>query len=102
MDEPLTDREDRDEEHHELTPGQADAFVVGWTSFLAACVGTMLLFAFVDPLDFIETNGLPIGRMTGYAIGFFFLWMISLLSGGLCAYLLRTQHERTPDDTEQS
>jgi hypothetical protein len=80
---------------HELTPFQADAFVVGWISFLSASLGTMLLFAWVDPLLLAEVAEppLPMSRMTGYAVGFFFLWAICLMSCGLCAYLIRTRHE---------
>jgi len=102
MDEPAADREDYDEESHELTRRQADVFVIGWASFLAACFGTMVLFAWVDPLMLSEAAGAPISRMTGYAIGFFFLWMICLLSGALCAYLIRTRHEQTINDTDKS
>jgi hypothetical protein len=93
------DEADRHQEHepeqHELTRSQADVLVVGWTSFLAASLGTMLLFAWVDPLTLAEVAEppLPMSRMTGYAVGFFFLWAICALSGGLCAYLIRTRHE---------
>jgi len=90
------------EERHELTSRQADFFVIGWTSFLAASLGTMLLFAWVDPeaLAEIAEPPLPLDRMGGYALGFFFLWMLCLLSAGLCVYLLRTRtgHKRTSSD----
>lgn len=103
MDEPATDS-DTNEEQRELTPRQADAFVVGWTSFLAASLGTMLLFAWVDPLMLAEVAEPPVSmsRMTGYALGFFFLWVLCLISSALCVYLVRTQHERTPHDTDRS
>ncbi len=104
MDESATDRDAEEANQHELTPRQADAFVVGWTSFLAACLGTMLLFAWVDPalLTEVAEPPLPMSRMAGYALGFFFLWAICLLSGGLCAYLIRTQHEPESGDTDKS
>ncbi len=103
MDEPRGEP-DFETRQHELTRYQADLFVVGWTSFLAASLGTMLLFAWVDPLMLAEVAEppLPMSRMTGYAVGFFFLWAICLLSCGMCAYLIRTRHEDGTSDRESS
>ncbi|MGD2168095.1 MAG: hypothetical protein PVF63_08310 [Gammaproteobacteria bacterium] len=103
MDEPSQDA-DRIGNTHELTPRQADFFVIGWASFLAACFGTMLLFAFVDPLMLAEVTEppLPVSRMTGYALGFFFLWALCLISGALCVYLVRTRHEQSRPQTDQT
>ncbi len=91
------DRSDRDDEGpdtRELSRGQRDAAVAGWSSFLVAAIGTMVLFAFVDPMTLVEVTEppLPVDRMTGYAIGFFFLWAMTAASAALTLYLLRTSH----------
>lgn len=70
---------------------QAIAAVV-WPSFLAAALATLLFFAFVDPQAMQETmtDSLEFGRMSGYGIGFFFFWLITLVSSAVSVYLLRT------------
>jgi hypothetical protein len=35
--------------------------------------------------------------MTGYAVGFFFFWLISALSSLLTLYLARTAHPEPPE-----
>jgi len=64
---------------HELTRRQRDVFVIGWCSFLSAAVATMLFFAFVDPLALADITEppLPVDRMGGYALGFFFFWVLA-------------------------
>lgn len=65
--------------------------VLSWISFLTACVFSMLLFAFIDPLvliegldtDFIES------RNAGYALGFFFLWANGWIAGWYTMRLIR-------------
>ena len=101
MEEQPADSE-RDEERRELTTRQADTLIVGWVSFLAASLGTMLLFAWVDPLALVEIAEppLPLDRMGGYALGFFFLWLLCVLSAGLCAYLIRTQRRQPGTDSD--
>jgi hypothetical protein len=87
------------EEHeHELTRRQRDVFVVGWCSFLSAAVATMIFFAFVDPLALADITEppLPVDRMGGYALGFFFFWALSALSAVLTVYLIRTRHGHPP------
>jgi len=87
------------EEHeHELTRRQRDVFVIGWCSFLSAAVATMIFFAFVDPLALADVTEppLPVDRMSGYALGFFFFWALSALSATLTVYLIRTRHGHPP------
>ena len=62
-----------------------------WASFLAACAGSVLFFGIVDPLDLagITTPSWDVSRMTGYAIGFFFLWLLAALSALLTRFLVR-------------
>jgi hypothetical protein len=68
-----------------------DLAAVLWASFLAACAGSVLFFGIIDPLDLagITTPSWDISRMTGYAIGFFFLWLVAGLSALLARFLLR-------------
>ena len=70
---------------------QAIAAVL-WPSFLAAAFATMLFFAFVDPTDMeqVMRESLDDSRMTGYGIGFFFFWLITVISSALSVFLLRT------------
>lgn len=65
---------------------------VFWPSFLAASIATMLFFAWVDPelLGHATSPAVEMSRMTGYGIGFFFFWLIALLSSAISVYLLRT------------
>ena len=62
-------------------------------STCAACVATMICFAFIDPV-LVGNDDYPppafASRMSGYAIGFFFFWLISALSSLLTLYLART------------
>jgi hypothetical protein len=78
----------------ELSTRQRDLAVAGWSSFLVAAAGTMVTFAFIDPLAFVDAMEvpLPIDRMTGYAIGFFFLWALTGAAAALTLYLTRTSH----------
>jgi hypothetical protein len=69
---------------------------VGWASFLAACLGTLLAFAAVDPQWLIEGIA-PAGpphppwlTHTGvYTLGFFLFWLVGACAAGLAAWLLR-------------
>lgn len=72
---------------------------VGWSSFLAACLGTMLTFAAVDPQVIIDGAGVGTGAgdpgaapwwltRTGiYSIGFFLFWAVAAVAGVLTACL---------------
>jgi Na+-driven multidrug efflux pump len=70
-----------------------DVAIVTWPSFLVASVATMICFAFIDPV-LVGNDDYPppafASRMSGYAIGFFFFWLISALSSLLTLYLART------------
>jgi len=63
--------------------------IVGWSSFLAASFATMVFFAFVDPADYawMGDESVETTRMTGYALGFFFFWMVAAVTGFVVAYL---------------
>jgi len=79
-----------------------DIGVVLWCSFLAACVATMLFFAVFDPIYLSQDDDPPpwlADRRTGYAIGFFFFWMVTTISAGLTAWLIDT---RSSNDVDSS
>jgi len=89
---------DDDEPAREPSRMQRDVFVIGWCSFLCAAVATMFFFAFVDPLALADITEppLPVDRMTGYALGFFFFWILAAASATLTVYLIRTRHGHAP------
>jgi hypothetical protein len=82
----------------QLTRRQRDAAVIGWASFLCAAAASVLLFAFVDPADLgaLTDSLLDVSRMTGYALGFFFLWLLAAASAALTVYLIRTRRGHRP------
>lgn len=70
---------------------QAVAIVV-WISFLTAAVGTMVFFALFDPVELagIFDEDVEIDREAGYALGFFFFWLLSAGCSAITAWLVRT------------
>jgi len=91
--------EDRTEESTEWLPqspgqkswgrGAQRAASVLWPSFLTASIGGTVFFAFVDPelIGAAMTPAMDFGRLTGYALGFFFFWFIALLSSSTTMFL---------------
>jgi hypothetical protein len=70
-----------------------------WASFLAASTATMFFFAAFDPVALGE--GTPLAALlatpnAGYALGFFFFWLIAAGSSALSMYLARTQRAERP------
>jgi hypothetical protein len=73
------------------------AAAVGWSSFLGACLGTLLCFAALDPqliidgLDVGEVGPLQIlhNRTAIYTLGFFLFWVASALAAWLACVLTR-------------
>ena len=63
--------------------------IVAWSSFLAACAGTMVLFAFVSPEDFYGESGPGdmFDRVSVYTIGFFGLWLLGALASTLALWM---------------
>ena len=79
-----------------------DVAVVTWSSFLVACIATMLFFALIDPDYLIDVLNHPRwlpSRMAGYALGFFFFWFISACAASLTAYMLDTSREHFRSST---
>src|SRR5215831_3013502 len=67
--------------------------VVAWVSFLVACFATMVFFAVFDPLLLADDDNPPAwlaNRMTGYALGFFFFWIVTFAAALFTAHVLDT------------
>ena len=83
------------------TPAQASvpliqrAGAVLWPSFFAACVATMVFFAFVDPTELgtITFPQMDITREWGYTLGFFMFWACTFSSSLFTWILLRPRGE---------
>ena len=71
-------------------------FTVIWISFLCAAIGTMLFFALFDPVELLLVfdEDLSIDHDVGYAAGFFFFWLLTLICSGVTAFLVRTAPKR--------
>jgi hypothetical protein len=68
--------------------------VAAWSGFLAAAVGTMICFAFIDP-EALRDGLAPAwwtDRLRVYAIGFFFLLLVAVSAASMAVYLVRTEH----------
>ncbi|CAB3697011.1 hypothetical protein LMG3458_02440 [Achromobacter deleyi] len=59
-----------------------------WPSFLAAAVGSAVVFALIDPLDVAVMGYVPSGRVGFYTVSFFLLWAMAGASSALTAYLM--------------
>jgi len=71
---------------------QRDLGIIFWISFLAACAGTFVVFAMLDPAALYDARVLPweMGRELAYSLGFLFLLLVSLLASGLTVFMIRT------------
>jgi Na+-driven multidrug efflux pump len=69
---------------------------VAWPSFLAAIIGSIIFFAYIDPvlLGAAMTPALDLDPLTGYAIVFFLFWLVSLMSSTMTMFLRRTRRRR--------
>jgi len=67
-----------------------------WPSFLAACFATGLFFSQIDPVDLVSITPLATGfsDLGGYALGFFFFWLVCGVSSLLSVFLIRTSRRR--------
>lgn len=64
-----------------------------WPSFMAAGIGSALIFALIDPLDVAIFGYVPTGRMGFYTVSFFVLWVMAGMSSTLTAYLMPKAEE---------
>ena len=64
---------------------------IAWPSFFAACVATMVFFAFVDPITLRDQTfpDLRMSRAMGYSLGFFMFWLATASSSYFTWILLR-------------
>jgi hypothetical protein len=77
----------------ELAPRSRAIGVVAWCSFLAAGLGTMFCFAFLDPVALRECN-VPdwwSNRLHVYALGFFFFWFVAAVAAAVAVFLVRSE-----------
>jgi hypothetical protein len=76
--------------------------VIAWASFLAACIETMVFFAFFDPvmLGIDEAAPWMALRPIAYAAGFFLFWVFTFASSTLTAYMLGTSPNAPTKPTE--
>jgi hypothetical protein len=62
-----------------------------WTSFIAACCETAVVFACFDPITFGFEELVPslaALRPIIYGVGFFAFWLFTFIGTGLTAYML--------------
>jgi hypothetical protein len=77
--------------------------VIAWTSFLAACVETLVFFAFFDPMVLGIDEATPTWmalRPAAYAAGFFFFWVFTFVGSTLTAYMLGSSPNAPAKSTE--
>jgi hypothetical protein len=69
-----------------------DIGLIIWISFLAASVGTLVIFAVLDPEALNDAWVVPweIGRKLAYSLGFLFLFVIAALASALTVFMIRT------------
>ena len=67
-----------------------------WVAFLAACVGTFVIFAVLDPEALNEAWVLPweMSSRLAYSLGFLFLYCVSLVASALTTFMIRTGPKR--------
>jgi len=63
-----------------------------WIAFLAACIGTFVIFAVMDPDALNDAWVLPweMGRRLAYSLGFLFLFIVSLIASSMTVFMIRT------------
>jgi hypothetical protein len=73
-----------------------DLAIIAWISFLAACIGTFVSFAMLDPDGLSEAwvlNWQP-GRKLTYSLGFLFCLLIAAVASSLTVFMIRTGPRR--------
>ncbi len=74
-----------------------------WASFLAACLETVVFFAYFDPAVLGGDQLAPLWlamRPIAYGAGFFFFWVFTFLGSSLTAYLLDSSPNSAPKSME--
>ncbi len=66
-----------------------------WPSFLVACAGTAILFAFIDPRVLMSEVGIDsISRLVGYSLAFLLAWLAGIVTAFFAIYILGTPAPR--------
>jgi hypothetical protein len=83
---------DREELPGRWNKRRRDVGIAIWIAFLAACIGTFVIFAVLDPDALNDAWVLPweMGSRLAYSLGFLFLFIISLIASGLTVFMIRT------------
>jgi len=70
-----------------------DIGIIVWISFLAACAGTFVIFAVLDPEALNDAWVLPwqMGRKLAYSLGFAFLFCVGGLASALTVFMIRSR-----------
>lgn len=68
-----------------------------WPAFVAAAVGSGLVFALVDPLDITVFGHAVTGRVGFYSVFFLLQWLITAGACALTAWLLPAHQEDDED-----
>jgi hypothetical protein len=92
-----------DETTHSWSRFSERVGVILWASFLAACLETMVFFAYLDPmmLDGLEATPTWLAlRPAAYAAGFFFFWVFTFIASTLTAYMLDSSRSAAPKSAE--
>lgn len=73
-----------------------DLGIIVWVAFLAACVGTFVIFAVLDPEALNNAWVLPweMGSRLAYSLGFLFLFCVGFLASALTAFMIRSGPRR--------
>ena len=73
-----------------------DYAVALWIAFLAACFGSFIVFALIDPgaLDGAWVLPWEIGSRLAYTLGFIFLYLVGAFASVLTIYMVRTGPRR--------
>ncbi len=85
--------QDSETEHPAAGPRLSEGIGVAlWTSFIAACLETAVVFACFDPLrlgldDYFAPSLMALRPMI-YAFGFFVFWLFTFVGTALTAYML--------------
>lgn len=77
---------------HQRGQRRRDIGVILWISFLAACAGTFVIFAVLDPEALNDAWVLPwrMGRKLAYSLGFAFLFCVGGLASALTVVMIRS------------
>lgn len=72
-------------------PGRRVVAVMIWSAFLAACLGTLLGFAWLDPGELLAASGGPAWLTVNavYTLGFFLFFLVGFAGACLGIFLTR-------------